>query len=392
MQTGSREPETLRALNRRLMHMQYLSRVASGPHSPVTAAEATCGVNSQDFGESFLSFWARVERFADSSLHSELRPKGGLVRTWTVRGTMHIFPSKDYHVHVFGSPRKRILLRYDNAARRRGIPLGDARVHSLYLPLLDDIKGRAVTSAYIADFISNRLTRMGLKGRRRMVRGWSSRPTIGPSWVGVTEMSYLGLLVNAGRKGSESLWMRTADWLSAGRGVPEPETCVVELVRKFIRNYGPVSRADILYWSYLLSREVGASISTLKRDLVEERVEGSKETYYSLEGAPKDACEPQGATVLPEFDSLMMGYRDKSRFLPPDKTKQVFRPLGMVSPTVLIDGFVAATWRKKRERNRMTVSVLPLRELAARERRSIEERFSQLGDYLGTSLEAKVSA
>src|SRR5438094_7913372 len=97
----------LRALNRRLLASQYLSRKASGPRAAVKVAEACCGMNSQDLLESYSSFWARVDGFRDSDLTSELRPRGGLVRTWNFRSTMHTIPSKDYCVSVPGSPQTR---------------------------------------------------------------------------------------------------------------------------------------------------------------------------------------------------------------------------------------------------------------------------------------------
>jgi hypothetical protein len=282
------------------MAMQCLSTKASGPGSPVTVSEACCGINSQDFQESFTSFWARVNNFRDSDLHSEFKPKGGLVRTWTVRSTMHTFPSKDYYVYIFGSGRERILSRYDGYAKQLGIPSREVRTESLYQPLLDQIKGRSVTSNDIKEYMIERLAKLGLRSTMKLRRGWSSQPTEGPAWTGITEMSYLGLLVSAGRKGSQSLWMRTSDWLRSGRNVSEPKDCTVELVRRYIQQYGPVSRSDIAYWSNWLSRsEIDGSIKALRSDLVEEHIEGSRETFYSFGRGSNDFADPPEATILP---------------------------------------------------------------------------------------------
>ncbi len=130
---------------------------------------------------------------------------------------MHTIPAKDYYVHVLGGPGRRFQPWFDNAAKRRGIPDRDYRVQFLYQPLLDHIKGRTITSNEVKQFMVERLTQRGLQGRRKLQRGWSSKPTYGPAWTGVSEMSHLGLLVNAGRKGSESLWMSSADYLATGR-------------------------------------------------------------------------------------------------------------------------------------------------------------------------------
>ena len=379
------DPPTLRALNRRLLASQYLSRKASGPRAAVKVAEACCGINSQDFLESYSSFWARIDGFQDSDLTSELRPKGGLVRTWTVRSTMHTIPSKDYYVHVLGGPGRRFQPWFDNAAKKRGIPDRDFRVRFLYQPLLDHIKGRTVTSNEVKQFMVEKLTQRGLKGRMKLQRGWSSKPTYGPAWTGVSEMSHLGLLVNAGRKGSESLWMSSADYLVGGRSVPDPEECMVELVRKYIECYGPVSREDIAYWSFLLKKDVDMALEALKKDLTKENLPSGQE-YFSFGEDSREAPEPPSAVILPEFDSLMMGYKDKSRFLSQDTVKKVFGGLAAVNRTILLDGFVAATWKRKKNAAGMIVDVSPLRTLKAGEKRSIEEEFGNYADYQGTKI------
>jgi hypothetical protein len=148
-----------------------------------------------------------------------------------------------------------------------------------------------------------------------------------------------------------------------------------------------VSRSDIAYWSNrLFASEVDESLEALKKDLVQEKFKGSREIFYSFGVGSDHFAEPPEAIILPEFDSLMMGYKDRSRFLSSETSAHVSRPQGIISRTVLVDGFVTATWGKKRERNGMTVSVAPFRELRARERRSIEERFAEYGDYLETSI------
>ncbi len=347
-------------------------------------AEACCGINSQDFLESFSSFWVRIDGFKDSDLTSELRPKGGLVRAYAVRGTMHTISSKDYWIHVFGGPRKRFLPGIDNIAKKRGIPDRDSRIRLLYEPFLDHIKGGVVTSNEIEEFMIDRLTQLGLPARMKLRRGWQSEPTVGPAWVGFSEMSFLGLLVNAGRRGSESLWMRSSDWLGSGRSPPDPENCFIELIRKYIECYGPVTREDIVYWTFLRKSDVDTALEALKKDLTKERIDRNEE-YFSL-GESVEAHEPPEALVLPEFDSLMMGYKDKSRFLPDDHLKSVFLSLARIERTILLGGFVAATWKRKKNREGMAVTVSPLRSLKRGEKRSVEEEFEKYSDYLRTEI------
>ena len=63
-----------------------------------------------------------------------------------------------------------------------------------------------------------------------------------------------------------------------------------------------------------------------------------------------------------------------------------FGGLAAVNRTILLDGFVAATWKRKRNSAGMMVDVSPLRTLKAGERRSIEGEFASYADYQGTSI------
>ncbi len=81
-----------------------------------------------------------------------------------------------------------------------------------------------------------------------------------------------------------------------------------------------------------------------------------------------------------------MGYKDKSRFLSEDRVKKVFGGLAAVNRTILLAGFVAATWKRKKNAAGMIVDVSPLRTLKAGEKRSIEEEFASYADYQATKI------
>jgi len=384
------EYKTLLALNQRLMVKQLLSEKSSNSESTAAVAEACCGINSQDYLESLSSFWARSQNFRNSDFLNQMKPHGGIVRTWTVRGTMHTIPSKDYYVYVFGSGRNSILSGYDRWAKRLGIPSKDFRIEKLYQPLMDQIKGESVTTDRIKQFMINKLTQLGLVGRMTLRRGWSSLPTEGPTWVGITEMSYLGMLVSAGRKGSQSLWMRASDWLSNKNNELQDDECITELIRKYIQQYGPVTRSDIGYWCNRISKnELDNSLALLKKDLTVEHFDGLKEAYYSFNEDASDYPEAPKTIILPEFDSLMMGYKDRSRFHSLDYLKNVSKPQGIISRTILLNGFVSATWGKKKQKDKLIVTVTPFRELDSTEKRSIMEKFLEYSDYLGTLIQVE---
>ena len=193
-------------LNRRLLWSHCLSNRIDGSDAPVKVADACCGIQSQNFQESFSSFWARIDGFHNNDVMSELKRGGGLVRTRAVRGTMHTIPSKDYYTYVLGGAGERFLSWFDNIAKQRNYPGRTERSRLIYKPVLEEIKGRAVTKEEMQPIVSAKARTLGLKEG---------------VWTGIGEMEFLGLLVYAGKKGSRSSYMRADDWIPGLKAPPD---------------------------------------------------------------------------------------------------------------------------------------------------------------------------
>jgi Winged helix DNA-binding domain len=353
------------------MQKQFLSKKATGPNALVEVTDGVVGVQSQSYPDMFSAYWARVEGFRDQDLLGGLRPMGGLVRTWTVRGTMHIIPSRDYHVYVLGSVGSKTLSWIEKQARKVGYPDQEERRDRIYRWVLEKIEKRSVTSEEVKRLVSERAVELGLK------------PGV---WVGVREMCLLGLLVNAGREGSASLWMRAEQWVPRPKKLLSIEDYRVGLLRKYVARYGPVSRRDMLYWTGHGAMDLDRALESLAPELDRVKVEGSREEFYKL-GDMEDAPSPPRVVLLPKFDSLMMGYRDKSRFLDLRHQRQVFRPQGMIEATILLDGFVAATWRRKNEGENSRVNVNLVRALKRPEKQMIEHELREYSEYLDSPID-----
>src|SRR2546428_1460882 len=247
---------TVSELNRRLLWSQCLSRKLSGSEAPVKVAGACCGIQSQNFQESLSSFWARIDGFQNNQVMSELRPGGGLVRTRAVRGTMHTIPCKDYYTYVLGGAGHRFLGWFDRLAKQRNCPPREERMRLIYKPVLEEIKGRAVTKEEIQTIVSARARSLGLK------QG---------AWTGIGEMEFHGLLVDAGKQGARSVYMRSDDWIPGLKAPPDRETCNVELLRRYIARHGPVSKEDVLYWRFFTKQQLDKALADLSGEKVEQK-------------------------------------------------------------------------------------------------------------------------
>lgn len=362
---------TPKDLNRHLLWSQHLSSLASGRGAPVEVADACCGIQSQDLRESLSSFWARVQGFQDPHVLNQLRPEGDLVRTWAIRSTMHTIPSRDYYIYIHGGASERMLKWIDTLAKKVNYPPREERRKLFYEPILEEIQGRAVTQREIRALVDRRAGRRGLKEG---------------VWSGVGDMAFQGLLVHAGKSGFRSLWRRADEWVPSPRGALDRISCRVELLRKYISRYGPVTKEDIRYWSYLTKKQVEEALEALEEQLIEVDIASQEEPYIALQTHfEEDPPPPPRITLLPKYDSLLLALKDKSRFMNMVHYKLVFPrvPVGMVRATVLVDGFVVATWARLRGKATVPVEINPLEDLAGSDRRAIEEKFQEYSEYVG---------
>jgi hypothetical protein len=355
-------------LNRRLLWSQCLSERLSGSDAPVKVADLCCGIQSQNFPESLSSFWARIDRFHDNDVTSELRPGGGLVRTRAARGTMHIIPCKDYYTYALGAADDRYHDWLERTAKQRNYPPREERFRLIYTPVLEEIKGRAVTKEELTGIVSARARSLGLKAG---------------VWTGIGEMEFNGLLVDAGKKGSRSVYMRSDDWIPHLKPPPDRQTCNVGLVRQYIARHGPVLKEDILYWAFYSRQQLDKTLSNLSGEIVELKIGGSKNPMIDLDrNIDRKSPPPPQAIVLPKYDSLMMSLRDKSRFMDMRYYRRVHHALGMVRPTVLVDGFVAAIWRRVTKKNSTVIEVHSFKKLDNHQKEAVEQKFSEYADYI----------
>lgn len=362
-------------LNKHLLWSHCLSSQMHGPDATVRVADACCGIQSQNFQESLSSFWARIDGFRNSDVDSELKPGGGLVRTWAVRSTMHTIPSRDYYVYILGGASERLLNWVDTLAKKQDYPPREERKRLLVEPVLDEIKGRAVTEDEIRTRVSKRARQLGLKEG---------------VWTGIGDMTFQGLLVHAGKRGSRSLYMRSDEWIPRLKTPPSRQSCRVELLRKYIARHGPVSKEDILYWAYLTRQQLEEALTSLSREIVEVKMERSKEPYIALDqDIGRKFPPPPGALVLPKYDSLMLTLKDKSRFMDMRYYREIFGALGMVRPTVLVDGFVAAIWRKIVKKTSISIEVHALKKISGSEKKAVEDKFSEYGKYSGLDVSVR---
>ena len=146
---------------------------------------------------------------------------------------------------------------------------------------------------------------------------------------------------------------------------PSPEI----LVTRYLGAFGPATVADMQAWSGLTRlREVA---DRLRPGLRTFRDEQGRE-LFDLPDAPRPGPgTPAPVRLVAEFDNLILSHADRTRVISEADRRRLNTPNGVFPGTVLVDGFVAGTWRITRSRGAAVLTVEPFGPVSPRDRDAV---------------------
>jgi hypothetical protein len=372
---GDVEVVPLERITRFYLANHFLLRKAE-KQDLVDVAGAICGLYAQVPSTPHLSLWNRVRGFRSDMLDDALYGAKSLVKTWFMRGTLHILPSTDlptYH----NALRTMWFDRSGRHLREIEWPSFEERRRLVYPKIMDALDGKLLRRKELNSRVCS-LLKDESKSYGRLFSGWGGI---------MKETSYLGLTVCGEPSGPETRFARLDKWLpDVDLNETSEERAKEELLMKYLHCYGPASSQDFACWSGLLASETNKIIETNESKLKRVQVDGSKKSLWMLKKDDKtlekiDLDERVPLRLLPKFDSYLLGHRGRSRIIEEGFLKQVYRPVvGDVSAALLINGRVAGTWSHKKTMKRLRVA---LRSFEKLEEESVAE-LKQVVDDLGT--------
>lgn len=323
-------------------------RLTAPARTPVDAARHMLAVQGQEF---LAGRWALGIRSAGSPTLAAVDrafDRGDLVRTHTMRGTLHVIPAADLRWVLSLTGERQ--LRQD-AARQRQLGIDDALV----------ARAEAAFRERLAD------------GGRTRTQLFDDLSAIGVDPVGQRGMHILyaldvrGVLVQGpvlhrdDAVSREQLFVLAEDWIPEG---PMPADPLAELFVRYIDGHGPAGADDFGWWSGLPITTAREAVERA-RDRVREVAEG---LFVGLvrprRGIGADAARP---LALPMFDEYYIAYADRSRVASPESMARIGPGRnGMVRAGLLADGRIVGAWKHSAAVGRHRED--PVAELFATER------------------------
>jgi hypothetical protein len=341
----------------------------------VAMVARVCGLQAQVLSAAELALWARVEGLRSDDVARALWEERTLVKTWAMRGTLHLLPAAEFPLWV--AARGVLKERFDDASwlRYHGLTREEAVV--LYGAIPRALAGATLTREELAGAVV-RLT--GLTGLgEKLLDGFGAL---------LKPAAARGDLCFAPSASQHVRFARPVDWLGA-QGPVAPGDAIREVVRRYLAAYGPATREEFARWFGVPSPAgAGKLLQRIGDELVPVAIEGRLAWALAGDVAGIAAATPAGIVrLLPAFDPYTVAApRDAPAVLPAAHKGRVYRPQGWLSPVLLIDGRMAGVWRHERQGDRLAVTIEPFAPLPAPVRDAAGEEAARLAAFLGGAL------
>ena len=339
-------------------------------------ASRICGLHAQVLSSAELSLWTRVEDFERGMVQRALWEERTLVKTWAMRGTLHLLPASELPVWNAALSSSRRYRAPGFWKRCCGITLEE--VDRLTEAVGVALDGRVMTREELAAEIG-RLTESAALANAVAQGGWGT--ILKPA-------AFAGRLCFAPSVGQRVRFTRPDTWLDSAQ-VADPQTAAATVARRYLAAYGPATYRDLSQWWGGGTSTTRQWITSLGDEVCSVDVEGGQAWMLAADAREARESAPSGSVrLLPGFDQYVVAASAHAENLFPYALRgRVYRPQGWISPVLLVDGFIQGTWRHEVKSDHVEVKIEPFSTLPVRERESAEQEAERLARFLGCSLD-----
>jgi len=354
------------ALALRLRSLLLDGPSAGAGSRPATVAEVATwmgAMQAQDLASVLWSLGVRLP-LARAEIEAALERREAL-RTWPLRGTVHLVPSRDARWMVeltgaralAGAAKRRSSLGISERTAERAVDvLGTALAGG----------GRLTRSQCLATLQAGGISVQGQRGYHLL---WYACQT--------------AVACIAANVGAEQSFALLDEW-APNPHLPDREEALGTLALRYVRGRGPTTVKDFAGWAGLTMADARRGVAVAGDALAAVPVEGVEMLLAAAAlSRSVPSPDPDGVRVLPRFDEYLLGYKERSLMLAPQHANAIIPGRnGVFQPTVVLGGRVVGTWRRSRTAAHTRVTVHPLVPLGQRERQRTEDAFSRYAVYL----------
>ncbi|QLQ36757.1 winged helix DNA-binding domain-containing protein [Micromonospora robiginosa] len=323
-------------------------------------------MQAQDAASGVWSLGVRLPGATRDDVHAALERREAL-RTWPMRGTVHLVPARDAH-WMLAVTGVRSLGGLGARWRQLGLTLADG-------DRAGDVLGEALTGG-------GRLTRAECLATLRAA-GLDTAGQRGYHLLWYA--SQRGITCIAPHVGTEQTFALLDEWAPDPHR-PERDEALAMLAHRYARGHGPVTRHELARWSGLTLTDATRALTLAGDRLAPVEVDGEAAVVdAALLDAPRTPVDD--VHTLPGFDEYLLGFKDRSLMLDPAHADAVVPGNnGMFQSTVVRGGRVVGTWKRTLGAKAVTVTVRQLVPFDGPLRARVDATLAGYAAFLGLEL------
>lgn len=354
-------PQELR--RRRLSAQLLLAERCADPHAAVSRVVA---IQAQFVAAARLAVRVRTRDLAAADVDRAVTARRDVVRTWAMRGTLHMVAASDVRwlIGLLGPVFIRVGQR-----RRDQLGLDDATC----------VRALAALAVILAG--SEPLTRAEVVSRLAAEGVRIDPATQAPPHL-LMYAANRGLICrgpDADR--DEPTYVLLDDWVPAAPP-PNRDTALAWLARRYLAGYGPATVADFRSWSGLPPADANRAWDAVRPESVTVTCDGV--TLTAPAGPPPVDTGVVPPLLLGAFDDLLLGYHRRDLILEPEFASRIQAGGGMIRSAVLVDGRIQGTWWVERGRGTSAIVVETFGGLDGAAIDGLAREAGDVGRFLGT--------
>jgi hypothetical protein len=317
-----------------------------------------------------LSVGIRLENATRRDVRQELWEQRRLVKTYGLRGTVHLFPSDELGLWIGALQANR---RPDEVKWLAQMGLQVEQKEAILAAIGEALDGRSLTRDELGQEVARR------------VGAWATdavSPAFGGNWprwlITLGAAATAGLLCFGPNQGNKVTFVRPDQWLGSWQRVDE-RAALQEVFRRYLSAYGPATARDFAQW-FGLPR--GAALPIMQQmlgELVEGDIEGDRAWMLASEVTASWPRAQDIVRLLPHFDCYLIGCHPRDRLVPEVARRVLTRGSIGNLPLVVLDGVVAGLWQQRQQGRRLEVRVEPFQSFSAGQQRELQAAIERLG-------------
>lgn len=357
------------------MERQLLDPIGTG--GPGAVVDRLCGVQAQLASTAELAI--RLRRRSSRSGEVQAALEGGtLLKTWAMRGTLHLLTPRDAgaYLAVIAATRP-----WEKPAWERWAGLTPAVLDRFRSVVRDALEDGPKTREELA---------AALAGRRGLA---GVRAVMSESWGTILKpLAWLGDLCIGPSAGGRPTFARPDLISDRWRPLPDADAAAKIVVSNYFAAYGPAPEEAFVRWmgqGWFGKRALLECVRSVSGVLVPVDVDGQRALVRDEDlDSLLEAQPSRTVRLLAGFDQYVLGPgTDDGHVIAPARRRSVSRQSGWIAPVILRGGFVGGTWELDGE----TVRVEWFAEAGRPARTAIAAETERLSTILGRELRAEVS-